>query len=161
MKLDEISSPTLHVPIGPSGSGKTTLFNKLKAQNPHLTTFSLDKLRHEWYDRDNYANAWKMSTQDPKFKSNAYNRFHEMVDTQEDIYVDHTNLSPKVRRFFLQTAKAKGYKTIAYVFNVDVDTLLARQLTRGDKNVPEDAVRQQVKAFKPPQAGEFDEVVYL
>jgi gluconate kinase len=42
-----------------------------------------------------------------------------------------------------------------------LNTLIARQKTRGDKNVPEEAVRQQFRALQPPATGEFDEVVTI
>lgn len=162
MKLYELTQQkTLHVPIAPSGAGKTTLYNKLKQQHPNLESFSLDLLRHEFYDADDYANAFKMSTEDSEFRNRANQRFVEMLKTGQDIYVDNTNLTPKTRRFYLQQAKRAGYTTIAYVFDVPVEELIARQTTRPDKNVPEDAVRRQHASMKHPETGEFDEVQYV
>lgn len=152
-------SPTLHVPIGPSGSGKSTLFRKLKEENPQLLEFSLDALRHEWYDPNDYRKAWKASVDDPSFKTRAQDSFLFLLDQQKDIFVDNTNLSTKVRRFYLQQAKAKGYKTVAYVFNVPAEILIARQFTRGDKYVPENVIRDQIRALKRPLDGEFDQVI--
>lgn len=161
MKLNEITSqPTLHMPIGPSGAGKSTLFRKLKSQNPSLRSFSLDDLRHEWYDADDYRKAWEMSTQDKQFEQKANQRFIEMVKQKQDLYIDNTNLSPKRRRFYLEHARRNGYQTVAHVLNVDVDTLIARQSTRTDKTVPEEAVRRQHSAMVHPQENEFDQVVY-
>lgn len=157
--LELTSTPLLIVPIGPSGSGKSTLFNKLKEKVSNLDSFSFDTLRHEWYDRDNYERAWKASTEDSQFGAKAQQRFDQMLKTGRSIYLDNTNLTPKSRRQFIEKARARGYKSVAYVFNVDIDTLIARQTTRTDKTVPEQAVRQQFGAVKLPQPGEFDQVL--
>jgi len=158
-QLLENAQPTLFVPISPSGGGKSTLYQKLKTQNPDLLVFSLDILRHEFYDPSDYAAAWRASNEDPQFKQRANDRFLELIKTGKDIYVDNTSLTPKRRRFYLNAARQHGYKTIAYVFDVDLPTLIARQKTRSDKSVPEEAVRQQYKSLVGPQAGEFDQVV--
>ncbi|TFH11189.1 MAG: hypothetical protein E4H14_01155 [Candidatus Thorarchaeota archaeon] len=160
MKLREVmNQPTLIVPIGPSGAGKSSLFKKLKAADSKLQSFSLDSLRHEWYDADNYAAAWKASTEDKEFANKANARFMDMIASGDSIFVDNTNLTPKRRRFYLDIARRNGYKAVAYVFNVDLETLIARQSTRTDKNVPELAVRQQFRSMVGPMANEFDEVI--
>ena len=124
-----------------------------------MLEFSLDTLRHEWYDPHDYHKAWKASTEDPGFLARSKEYYFDLLDHNKDIFVDNTNLSPKVRRFYIEMAKAKGYRTIAYVFDVPIETLLARQHTRGDKKVPEDAVRRQHKSFTRPLDGEFDQVI--
>lgn len=154
-----MQNPTLHVPIGPSGSGKSTLFRKLKEENPQILEFSLDTLRHQWYDPHDYHKAWKASSEDRDFRSKTKDYYLGLLDQHNDIFVDNTNLSPKVRRFYLEAARAKGYKTVAYVFDVPIETLIARQVTRGDKNVSEDVVRQQHRALVKPLEKEFDEVI--
>lgn len=160
MRLMEIvDQKVLHMPIGPSGAGKSTLFRELKQQDPSLQPFSLDLLRHEFYDPNDYSRAWKMSTEDKQFSNRANQRFVEMVKSGQNLFVDNTNLTPKRRKFYLQQAKKHGYKTVAHVFsNVDLDTLIQRQETRSDKTVPEEAVRRQFQAMKEPYEGEFDEV---
>lgn len=160
MKLFEVMNiKTLYMPIAPSGAGKSTYLRKLRAQNPNIQTFSLDDLRHEWYDPKDYARAWKLSTEDKEFANKANQRFVEMVRSDIDIYVDNTNLTPKRRKFYLQLAKKHGYKTVGIVFDVPIETLIARQSTRGDKHVPEEAVRRQAAAFTRPYPGEFDEII--
>lgn len=108
----------------------------------------------------NYARAWKMSTEDSQFGKKANDEYLRLLDEGIDLYVDNMNLSPKKRKWFLEQAKKRGYKTVAVVFpNVTLDVLLARQKTRGDKNVPEAAVRQQWMALKGPERGEFDTII--
>ena len=161
MKISEITSPnrpTLYMPIAPSGAGKTTLLRRLQAKNPDLLVFSLDLLRHEWYDPNDYAAAWQASDKDPEFKNKANQRFAQMIKTGKDVFVDNTNLSPKRRRYYLEQARRNGYKTVAFLLPTELETLIARQSTRGDKSVPEEAVRRQFSALKGPVEGEFDEV---
>lgn len=162
MRLGQVAveqQPTIWVPIGASGSGKSTISRALRQQNPNLLIFSFDDLRHEWYDQENYANAFKQSTEDPQFSAKANQRFLDLISTGKDIFVDNTNLTPKRRRFYLQEARRRGYRAVAIVFDVDLPTIIARQKTRGDKEVPELAVTRQFDSLVPPQMGEFDEIL--
>jgi len=151
--------PKLYVAIGPSGSGKSTYFNKLKEKNPSLQHYSWDALRHEFYHPTDYKAAFDASTQDKEFMNRVNDRFHKMLEQQQDMFIDNINGSPKRRKYFIDAAKRAGYTTVAIVFNVPLETLIARQTTRGDKNVPEAAVRQQYNSMVRPLPGEFDEVV--
>lgn len=150
----------LYISIGAAGSGKTSIIKKVIEYIPNLKVFSFDTLRHEWYDADNYANAWKMSTEDKEFGSKANQRFRELIETNHCVFVDNTNLTPKRRKFYLIEGKKHGYTTIAITFKtVSLETLLERQLTRGDKCVPEGAVRQQYNSLVLPLFDEFDHVI--
>lgn len=164
MKLHEVAvaQPTLYVAIGPSGAGKSTYFRKLLQQDPNLQYYSWDALRHEFYDPDNYHNAWQMSTQDPTFRKRVDDRFRDVMSTGNSVYVDNTNVSPKARRPYLQAAKKLGYRTVGIVFRTPLETVLARQKTRTDKSVPDDAVRQQwmaVNKLNQIEPTEFDSVI--
>jgi predicted kinase len=151
--------PILYIAIGPSGSGKSTVFKKLKETNPELEHFSLDALRHKWYDMNDYANAFKLACADKTFKAEADKVYQNIINELKDVYVDNMNLSPKGRRLYLQVAKKLGYKTVAIVFDVPLETLLARQKTRGDKSVPDNVVIQQFSSFQQPTLEEFDEII--
>ena len=163
MKLHEFKNnarqPVLYVPIGASGSGKSTYLKKLRDVDPDILSFSFDDLRHEWYDKEDYGRAWRLSTEDKEFNNKAYAVFREMIKSGHDIYVDNTNLTVKRRSFYIRLAKQNGYKTVGIEMPVDVETIVARQKTRGDKNVKEDAVRDQYARLQPPADGEFDDVV--
>ncbi|MGZ8924267.1 MAG: AAA family ATPase [Nitrososphaeraceae archaeon] len=157
---DISNKPTLYVAIGPSGSGKSTVYNKLKAKNPNLGLYSWDALRHEFYDEADYARAWELSARDPNFKHKVEHRFQQLLDSKSDIYVDNTNLTPKRRKPLINKAKELGYRVIAITFDVNLKTLIARQTTRGDKNVPADAVTQQFNSLRMPTSVEgFDKVI--
>lgn len=144
-------------PIGASGSGKSTISKELIKANSNIKIFSFDTLRLEWYDPNDYAKAWKMSTEDKQFGEKTNKYFIELVKSGQSIFVDNTNLTPKRRKFYIQESVKNGYKTIGFTFNeVSLETLIERQSTRGDKCVPEGAVRQQYNSMVPPQFDEFD-----
>lgn len=145
---------TLLMPIGPSGCGKSTVFKKLSKQYD-LHQYSWDLLRLEWYDPD-YRKAYQMSVDDPHFNARYTKEFHKQILIGKNIYVDNTNLSRKRRRPFIDTARKHGYNVIAYIFPIAIDTVCKRQKTRGDKDVPLDAVRQHYMSLQCPLYGEFD-----
>jgi len=152
----------LYMPIGPSGSGKSTLYQKMKAVAPEIQAFSFDALRCAWYNPNDYDVAYQASVADPNFYPRAEGLFCEMLDSSADIYLDGTNLTPTKRCFYVQSAKERGYLIIGLVFSVNLETLIARQGTRGDKSIVESEVRRQYSLQVPPQIGEgFDLVFFL
>lgn len=162
MKLSELNMhPTIWIPIGASGSGKSTFLKKLRTENPdrQIDSFSFDDLRHQWYDQENYARAFRLSTEDKEFNNKAYAVFRQMIKSGNDIYVDNTNLTVKRRKFYIDIARRAGYRVVGIEMPVDLETIIARQQTRGDKNVKADAVRDQYDRLERPAAGEFDRVI--
>lgn len=150
------SEKTLILPIGPSGCGKSTLFKKLSKEHT-LHQYSWDLLRLEWYDSD-YSKAYKMSVDDPSFNAKYMKEFKTQILSNKTIYIDNTNLSRKRRRPFIDDARKHGYNVIGYVFPIALETLLRRQKTRGDKDVPADAVKQHYMSLQCPLYGEFDHI---
>jgi len=160
-KLDtKENRPVLVMPISASGSGKSTFFTSGYADKiaGEILPFSLDTLRLDWYGPD-YAEAFKKSCEDNGFENKTKKVFKEMISNNENVYVDNTNTSRKRRKFYLDEAKRAGYKTIAVLFPIDLDTVQARQKTRGDKCVPPDAVHRQYFGLSLPSIGEFDEII--
>lgn len=162
MKLTDITEskdrPTIYLAIGASGTGKSTYLKKLREENPDIKSFSFDDLRMEWYDKDNYGNAVKLSFADEDFTKKARAEFKKMIKKGGDIFVDNTNLTKERRKFYLDLAKQYDYRTVGINMPVDVETIVARQKTRGDKNVKESAVRDQFARLEPGEAYEFDEL---
>jgi predicted kinase len=153
-----------YILIGPSGAGKSTFVKKLTQEDPQRSVFSLDQLRHEWYDRDDYANAWVMSTKDSKFSSKASAVASKMFRTGGDIIVDNTNMTRKARSQFVSLANQNRYRVVGVWFPTPLELLISRQTTRGDKSVPIDAVERQFRSLELPTigpAGEVDEVLIL
>lgn len=159
--------PTLIMPIAPSGAGKSTYLKSIEATyhafGKELRVFSLDALRHEFYDVNDYAKAYQGSVEDKSFEARANARFHADIKHCKEIgaslYVDNTNLSAKRRRWYLEIAKKHKFNTQAVLMPVDLDTVIKRQKTRGDKSVPVEAVKRQFYSLQAPMIGEFDQVV--
>lgn len=150
------SDRTLYVLIGASGSGKSTF----TARFAEADTFSLDVLRHEWYDPVDYRAAHQQSVDDKTFASRANQRFLAMLkEGSRDLIVDNTNLSRKRRAFYVDEARRRGLNVVGAVMLNAQQTLIDRQLTRGDKTVPEEAVRRQYMSTQYPLYGEFDTIV--
>jgi len=146
--------------IGPSGSGKSTYLK----QHPEATVYSLDELRHRWYDAANYERAYALAVKDSKFENKAQREFSRMLTeswaSQKMMIVDNVNASAKRRRWYLSEAKRAGYQTAAVLMTAPLDVLHRRQRTRTDKSVPESAVTQQYMAIQLPQHGEFDAIYF-
>lgn len=155
--------PTLWLPIAPSGAGKSTFLKSLVAQGVQVDVFSLDLLRHEFYDPVDYNKAYEGSVKDKSFEARANARFHAMIKacrtSGHDLYVDNTNLSARRRRWYIDIARKHGFKVVAVTMPVSLDVLLARQKTRGDKCVPDHAVRQQYNSLQAPMLGEVDQII--
>lgn len=159
-QLHKSEKPTLWVPIGPSGSGKSTLFQQMFVQNQSLRSFSWDSLRLEWYNPHDYEKAWNASIRDKGFEKRAQNVFNTLLDEGVDVFLDNVNLKSGRRAWFLEQAKAKGYRTVAVVFpKVTIDTLMERQKSRTDKSVPVKSVMNQFQNMESPKPGEFNNVV--
>lgn len=151
--------------VGASGSGKSTFIKQLIVEGNlgDDCVFSLDELRHRWYDLENYRNAWFLAGQDKQFKSKSNAEFIRLLrehDSAGDtVLVDNTNTVRKGRSFYIAEAKRRHFRTVAYVFHTTLETVLDRQRTRGDKNVPKDAVEDQYWRVQMPAIGEFDDVI--
>lgn len=161
---DDAHRQVAYFPIGPSGSGKSTYLKQLReSSSTKVEVFSLDLLRHEWYDAANYTKAYEAAVADKGFEARANARFHAIAKQARaegsDLYIDNTNLSARRRKWYLDIVRKLGFQTTAVMMPIDLKTLLARQKTRGDKQVPDSAVKQQYYAMQSPMLGEFDEIV--
>jgi len=146
--------PTMYVPIGASGSGKSTLLRSLGDMN----VFSLDAMRLELYGEP-YDYAFIQSTKDKHFRATCNDRFRDTLRENKDMYLDNTNTSKKNRRFYITEARNRGYWIAAYLLPVELRTVINRQKTRDDKEVPVEAVQRQYMGINLPQIGEFDEIL--
>jgi len=155
------SDKILFVPIGASGTGKTTSFTEIQERyvdnNPRV--FSLDILRHYWYDAADYSNAWRLSCDDKNFKQRWQAHFHQMLTDGGVLYIDNLNLSKKSRRFFIAAARQQGFKVVAIISPVDIGTVIERQNTRTDKYLSPPIVREQYMRMQYPSLGEFDDII--
>jgi predicted kinase len=152
-------APVMYIPVAPSGAGKSTYLAKLRETTPDINVFSLDALRHEWYDADDYVKAYQGSVDDKGFEARANARFHAQVKERRTMYIDNTNLSARRRKMYLEGARKNGYKTVAVLLPISLEVLLKRRTARPDKTVPEAAVRQHYNALQAPLLGEFHEII--
>lgn len=165
VEVDEVDedAPNLFVMIGTSGSGKSTLIDWIKLSYPDLNVFSLDDLRHKFYnasrDHNGYRDAFEQSVNDKTFTSRADSAFTAMVRERKHMVIDNVNASAKRRANYVTQGRRNGYRVIAVTMPVDLQTVLDRQSTRTDKSVPDEAVRRQYASIQQPSMGEFDAIV--
>lgn len=161
-QVDE-DAPNLFVMIGTSGSGKSTLIDWIKLSFPEVGVFSLDELRHQFYnnnrDHDGYRDAFEQSVNDKTFVSRADSTFITMVRERKHMVIDNVNASAKRRANYITQGRRNGYRVVAVTMPVDLQTVLDRQSTRTDKSVPDEAVRRQYASIQQPSIGEFDAVI--
>ena len=148
-------APKLFMLIGASGSGKSSFFNLIGTDMEH---FSLDRFRHEWYDAEDYRKAFELSCADKSFTNKANAEYANMLKRGKDVVVDNTNTSKKRRAHYIRQAKNAGYYIVGVIFPISVNEVVARQHTREDKFVPEEAVRRQYETLALPSYGEFDDI---
>ena len=158
------------MPVAPSGAGKSTLYHAFYQKLQH---FSLDEERLAFGaanlelpdDLDaptRYSACWGYcSDHKADFNRHWQARFVEIVKGKSSVFVDNTNLSRKSRRFFLDQADRRGYKTKAVLLPITEREAHARQSSRPDKTVPHGSVNQQYNALQLPWYGEFDFIEVL
>lgn len=155
----ELSHRSVVFMIGPSGSGKSTA-----AAESALEVFSLDSLRHEFYDMNDYKNAFKMSVEDDKFNVKTNKRFLSMLKIAKNdntgLVIDNINISKKSRRMYLTQSKNHGFRTVGIVFFGGLEKTISRA-NRPDKTIPSDVVKRQYMNLQLPQYGEFDQVIVI
>jgi predicted kinase len=138
--------------VGASGSGKSTWVRRYG-----IPTFSLDNVRHEVAKTDNYRIAFTYCNENSQEFSKAVDKaFREKVTSGESFVVDNTNTSRKSRQRWIDEARRHGYNVEVVMFPTSLSTIIGRQEVRGDKYVPEDAVRRQYFGIDIPKIGEVD-----
>lgn len=156
---NEDNRPVVVIPIGPSGAGKSTYVEQYLDDT--YVHYSFDKLRHEWYDPDDYANAFLLAEEDGQFYNKAKSEFVRLVNNKNNVVVDNTNTGVKGRQFFVEEARKRGYRVVAVLFPSTIQTVMDRQNVRGDKFVPTNIVERQYMSVSYPHYGLFDDVVVM
>lgn len=152
--------PTMYILVGPSGSGKTT-WTCARWDSERDVVISYDTIKLDFWMCKNkptqsvidpvkhYAAAWEFANKHEsefnKFANEHITRKLEFVKkTGGDVYIDMVNASKKRRAKFVELAKK--FNVVGVEFWNRFETLMARQKTRPDKDVPYTAVSQQVQA---------------
>ncbi len=165
VEMDSVDddAPKMFVMIGTSGSGKSTLINWINQSYPDLNVFSLDELRHQFYnntrDHTGYRDAFDKSVNDKMFNGRADGAFSAMVREHKTMVIDNVNAGAKRRANYIVQGRSHGYKVVAVTMPVSLQTVLDRQNSRTDKSVPDEAVRRQYASIQQPSLGEFDAIV--
>jgi predicted kinase len=164
-----------YILIGPSGSGKSTWVNQHKGEHDYVV--SLDNYRLQFYghrhpkdSKTEYAEAWEYCNRhEEEFKkfvdAEVYRIFKGSLKSLKaqpfrNVFIDNTHGSKKSRARWIQEAREIGMKVVAVEFWNTLDTLIARQKTRPDKEVPASSLKQQYFAQTCAWKGsEVDEVI--
>jgi predicted kinase len=148
------SGKFVYMLIGAPGTGKSTARENIGGD----ITICMDDLRLEWYSSD-YDEAFVKQKADKKFNAKVDKVYVDALNNHNHVVLDNTNTSTKARKRWLAPARARDFKLIAIVFPVDLDTILARQKTRTDKQIPNDVVVNMYNRLSLPMYGDFDEII--
>lgn len=148
--------PILYIMCGPSGSGKTTYIQNT-ASLAHCIHISRDEIRYSIIkdDEDYFSHEKEV------FRT-FVGAIVELLKEGYDVVADATHLNEFSRRKLTQAIDmyTSDYKIIYIVFNVDVDTCLARNANRsGRANVPESVIRSMCRDFRVPTKDEDERVI--
>ena len=167
-------SPTAYLLIGAPGAGKST-WTLLHAEHNPYRVLSMDALKIKFYQLETglnasceselYARAWHYCTVDHEKEFLAYAMpiadtvFRLGAESDEEVFVDMINATKKKRKAWITMARKYGMKVVGVEFWNTIETLQARQLTRGDKKVPAPAILENHYAQSSCWLGsEVDEV---
>lgn len=143
--------------VGLPGAGKSTLSKKLVATDyPNAHIHASDDIREEVF-------GTALDQREPeKIFGIMRRRTVEDLTNGIDVIYDATNIRRKERRRILrETGAIPGTHRIAIVVRPDVETAVARNLSRSRK-VPPEVIRRMDAAFQLPEANEgFDEIIVL
>ena len=86
--------------------------------------------------------------------------FEAALASKTKLVIDNTNPDRESRARYIQRAIDAGFEVIAYYFETDLDSTLARnRLRQGKANIPEAGVRATKKKIQVPQCNEgFTEI---
>ncbi|MEU3433115.1 ATP-binding protein [Streptomyces sp. NPDC006863] len=125
---------TLLVAVGPSASGKSTYANTA----PVDVVVCLDSIRAEITGDAGDQSATPAAVA----RQNAL--LEEYLSAGKSVFLDSTNVEPRVRTELVERARQYGRPIIAVRFLTDIDTCLARNAERPSKRrVPDETLRWQ------------------
>ncbi len=131
---------SLVVLVGPAGSGKSTLAARLF---PPAAVLSSDAFRA----RIGVGEA------DQSVTGAAFAALHRAaaarLSAEQTTVVDATNLTPGARSALLRRARSHGGPAVAIVLDLPADLVLARNVGRAGRVVPESAVRRHLSLLRP------------
>ena len=153
--------------IGVSGSGKSTVVKTLiaKAEEAGQTArvFSLDLLLlpfcnqrgffTEGSEKEQYRAAHKYCNEESKDYFKFVDEDWKDALTNDIVIVDNMHLTKKSRARWCADLKAKGFQITAVQVMAPLQTIIDRQISRTDKSLPENVVRNFYKQVQEVMVG--------
>lgn len=160
--------------IGASGSGKSTVVKELTKKYPTAVVYSLDNCRHDFFAtyggsnhgillaEEQYRLAYDFGIDNPDtFTEFTAAKWTESLDA-DIVIVDNVNGTRKSRARWVDGLRKKKFNITMVEVQTPLDVILARQSTRGDKNVPAEAVKTQFLRQESAMVGsECDNVILV
>lgn len=161
-----------YILVGISGSGKSTKVAELQRVHGdrRVGVLSMDQIRLDLFGEYaqkkgipvTYDAAWKWCVEnDTSFKYRMNAEWKSVLEKNDVVIVDNMNHVRKARTRWVQDLRSKGFSVNAIQFMVPLDVLIARQMTRGDKYLPPDLVRQLFMQFQELQVDEYDTLSFV
>ena len=145
---------TLYILVGIPGSGKSTWAKK--NVNDNTVIISSDEIRKELF-------GFEDQTHQDKVFSTMHKRVKDYAMKGYSIIYDATNISRKRRVALAQEMRKHFDKIIPVVFVCPIKELLNRNITRQERHLPEDKLRQMIKTIEIPTIYEYkyDDIKYI
>jgi predicted kinase len=164
------TSRNMYILVGPSGSGKTTWRTRMSTLTNGIfgiRIMSVDDLRVAYFnlvhadlalsEAERYRQAWEYTNVDKQFTewaNKAIDRQYKLAEEQHcSVIVDLTNCGRKKRVQWVDRAKKEKLNVVIVEFWNTLETLVARQATRGDKAVPAAGVASQLYSYNTAWLG--------
>lgn len=144
--------------IGAPGCGKSTYRQQLLREHPDAAVISMDDCRIEFYGEP-YDQAFAKASKDSSFGAKVDARYIETLRKNDVVILDNTNTAAKARNRWLAPARARDFQTVAVLFPVARQTVIDRQKTRKDKEIPAHVVEAMYDRMALPMIGDFDDVI--
>jgi putative nucleotidyltransferase with HDIG domain len=147
IKLTDKSPQEVTLLIGAPASGKSTYRNSLT----NSTVICMDDIRKELCGNPNDQSKNQLVF------DRCLKDLSKAIKAGENVVLDNTNFSRKMRKMFLEVARNHGCQINAVYWDLPIETLLKRNLER-EKAVPEDVVWRFYKNLETPASYEYEQL---
>jgi len=151
---------TLYIMIGCPASGKSHWRSHYLGSH---TLISPDEVIDEKWGYRNWSPALAEKAWNSCYRALGRAVCNEMFKAEDSVYVwDAVNPTPMNRSSILNFAKGAGWRVVAVFVDTPLEVCLERNVERGYRKIPENALRRFYDRLTTPQESEpFDEVIHL